>query len=71
MSRANKYIQLVKVIYYKLPTKDKQLPAFPLEVTPRFYLQFQRWKASVLLHHSGPVGLVLQRVFDLTWTEAK
>ena len=28
----NQFIQLVKVLYYKLPTNGKQLPAFPLEV---------------------------------------
>ena len=30
----NQYIQLVKVLYCKLPTNGKQLPAFPLEVEP-------------------------------------
>ena len=32
--RGNKYILLVKVLYCKLPTNDKQLPAFPIEVRP-------------------------------------
>ena len=32
--RGSHYIQLVKVLYYKLPTSGKQLPAFPLEVGP-------------------------------------
>ena len=32
--RGNQYIQLVKVLYCKLPTNGKQLPAFPLEVEP-------------------------------------
>ena len=32
--RGNQYIQLVKVLYCKLPTNGKQLPAFPLEVGP-------------------------------------
>ena len=32
--RGNHYIQLVKVLYCKLPTNGKQLPAFPLEVEP-------------------------------------
>ena len=32
MGRGNQYIQLVKVLYCKLPTDGKQLPAFPLEV---------------------------------------
>ena len=30
--RGNQYKQFVKVLYCKLPTKSKQLPAFPLEV---------------------------------------
>ena len=30
----NQYIQLVKVLYCKLPTNGKQLPAFPLEAVP-------------------------------------
>ena len=29
--RGNQYIQLVRVLYCKLPTNSKQLPAFPLE----------------------------------------
>ena len=28
------YIQLVKVLYCKLPTNSKQLPVFPFEVIP-------------------------------------
>ena len=32
--RGNQYIQLVRVLYCKLPTNDKQLPAFPLEAMP-------------------------------------
>ena len=34
MERGNQYIQLAKVLYCKLPTNCKQLPAFPLEVEP-------------------------------------
>ena len=30
--RGNQYIQLVEVLYCKLPTTGKQLAAFPLEV---------------------------------------
>ena len=30
--RGNQYIELVKVLYCKLPTNGKQLPAFLLEV---------------------------------------
>ena len=31
--RGNQYIQLVRVLYCKLPTNGKQLPAFPLKAT--------------------------------------
>ena len=34
MRRGNQYIQLVKVLYCKLPTNGKQLPTFPLETGP-------------------------------------
>ena len=34
MGRGNQYIQLVKVLYCKLPTNSKQLPAFPGFRTP-------------------------------------
>ena len=36
------YIQFVRVLYCKLPTNSKQLPAFPLEVRPGFVLRSQR-----------------------------
>ena len=45
---ANQYIWLVKVLYSKLPTNGKQLPAFPLEFEPGFKLGSQRWEATVL-----------------------
>ena len=32
VGRANQYIQLVKVLYCKLPTIGKQLPTFPHKV---------------------------------------
>ena len=55
MGRGNQYIQLVKVLYCKLPINGKQLPAFPLEVRPGFELRSQRWEARVLpLCHCGP-----------------
>ena len=45
----------VKVLYCKLLTNSKQLPAFPLEVGSGFDLRSQRWEASVLpLCHYGP-----------------
>ena len=32
--RGNQYIQFVRVLYCKLPTNGKLLPAFPLEAVP-------------------------------------
>ena len=32
----NQYIQLVKVLYCKLPTNGKQLPGFPHDIRPGF-----------------------------------
>ena len=32
--RGNQYIQFVRVLFCKLPTNGKQLPAFPLEAMP-------------------------------------
>ena len=53
--RGNQYVQLVKVLYCKLPTNGKQLPAFPLEVGPGTEPRPQRWEARVLpLCHCGP-----------------
>ena len=39
--RRNQYIQFVRVLYCKLPTNGKQLPAFPLEAVPGIEPQFQ------------------------------
>ena len=53
--RGNQYIEFVRVLYYKLPTNGKQLPAFPLEAVPGIEPRPQRWEARVLpLCHSGP-----------------
>ena len=51
--RGNQYVQLVKVLYCKLPTNGKQLPAFPHEVEPGTETRSQRWEARVLplCHH--------------------
>ena len=45
--RGNQYIQFVRVLYCKLPTIGKQLPAFPLEAMPGIEPRPQRWEASV------------------------
>ena len=53
--RGNQYIQFVSVLYCKLPTNRKQLPAFPLEAVPGTEPWPQRWEARVLpLCHCGP-----------------
>ena len=53
--RGNQYIQFVRVLYCKLPTNGKQLPAFPLEAMPGTEPRPQRWEARVLpLCHHGP-----------------
>ena len=52
--RGNPYVQFVRVLYCKLPTNGKQLPAFPLEAVPRIEPRLQRWEARVLpLCHRG------------------
>ena len=53
--RGNQYIEFVRVLYCKLPTNGKQLPAFPLEAGPGIEPRPQRWEARVLpLCHRGP-----------------
>ena len=60
--RGNQYIQFVRVLYCKLPTNGKQLPAFPLEAMPGIEPQPQRWEARVLpLCHRGPHCIVNHR----------
>ena len=48
MGRGNQYIQFVRVLYCKLPTNGKQLPAFVLEAVPGIEPRPQRWEARVL-----------------------
>ena len=45
--RGNQYIQFIRVLYCKLPTNSKQLPAFPLEVMTGIEPRPQRWEARV------------------------
>ena len=57
--RGNQYIQFVRVLYCKLPTNGKQLPAFPLEAVPGIEPRPQRWEARVLpqCYHRGPSNM--------------
>ena len=53
--RGNQYIQFVRVLYCKLPTNSKELPAFPLEAILGIKPRPHRWEARVLpLCHRGP-----------------
>ena len=53
--RGNQYIQLVKVLYCKLPTNGKQLQAFPLEARPGTRLDLRGGRLPVC--HCGPYHL--------------
>ena len=54
--RGNQYIKFARVLYCKLPTNGKQLPAFPLETMTGIEPRPQRWEARVLpLCHRGPL----------------
>ena len=54
-ARGNQYIQFIRLLYCKLPTNSKQLPAFPLNAVPGTEPQPQRWEARVLpLCHCSP-----------------
>ena len=53
--RGNQYIEFARVLYCKLPTNGKQLPAFPLTEITGIDPRPQRWEARVLpLCHRGP-----------------
>ena len=55
--RGNQYIWFARVLYCKLPTNGKQLPAFPLTAMTGIEPRPQRWEARVLpLCHRGPEG---------------
>ena len=58
VGKGNQYIQLVKVLYCKLPTIGKQLPTFPHKVWG-LNRRPQRWEVSVLpVCHLGPCILL-------------
>ena len=46
--RGNQYIEFARVVYCKLPTNGKQLPAFPLTTMTGIKPWPQRWEARVL-----------------------
>ena len=63
--RGNQYIQFVRVLYCKLPTNGKQLPAFPLEAVPETEPQPERWEASVTTLPPWPLCPLLSRTGNL------
>ena len=69
--RGNQYIQFARVLYCKLPTNCKQLPAFPLKAMMGIEPRPQRWEARVLpLCHRGPPGVPLTQVSQhiMSWS---
>ena len=64
--RGNQYIQFVRVLYCKLPTNSKQLPAFPLETVPGIEPRPQRWEARGLpFCHRGPLISLVRIILAL------
>ena len=62
--RGNQYIEFTRVVYCKLLTNGKQLPAFPLKAVTGIEPRPQRWEARVLpLCH----GSVVQHPASLTF----
>ena len=45
--RGNQYIEFARVLYCKLPTNGKQLPAFPHKALTGIEPRPQRWEARV------------------------
>ena len=62
--RGNQYIQLVNVLYCKLLTNGKQLPAFPLEVRPGSEPRSQRWEASVTTQPPWPPSINVGGLYE-------
>ena len=63
--RGNQYIKFARVLYCKLLTNGKQLPAFPLTAMTGIEPRPQRWEARVLpLCHRGPFKDFQQGVFS-------
>ena len=61
------YIQFVKVLYCKMPTNSKQLPAFfSAEVGPGTEPESQRWEVRALpLSYRGPFKVTDKLTCDL------
>ena len=65
MPGGNQYIEFARVVYCKLPTNGKQLPAFPLKTVTGIEPRPQRWEARVLpLCHRGPLQCCKVSLFE-------
>ena len=60
--RGNQYIQFVRVLYCKLPTNGKQVPAFPLGALPGTEPRPQRREAEYIM---VPFWLVTWKIMVL------
>ena len=78
--RGNQYIQFARVLYCKLPTNGKQLPAFPLKAMTRIEPQLQSGRrecyhsATVAPKGKGSTGVfsnVIQEVDHILVNEGK
>ena len=74
IGRAEETSTYSSLLYCKLPTNSKQLPAFPLEVRPGTKPWPQRWEVRVLpLCHRGPpsdcTSTAQHKVTDIPLTE--
>ena len=58
--RGNQYIQFFRVLYCKLPTNDKQLPAFPLEAMLGIESWPQRWDSKPFNRHVKEIILYVK-----------
>ena len=69
--RGNQYIEFARVLYCKLPTNGKQLPAFPHKALTGIEPRPQRWEAR-LTSASGLNGvIILKRPYISLITGAK
>ena len=71
--RGNQYIEFARVLYCKLLTNGKQLPAFPHKALTGIEPRPQRWEARVLpLCHRGPQDISkLSKQCDSKYCDSK
>ena len=66
--RGKQYIEFARVLYCKLPTNSKQLPAFPIVAVPGIEPRPQRWEFTVQnLDQLLVVDTCLFNLFYMIW----